>query len=176
MLMASVLAVLAALALLVLRLRRHGGALALDEARAERLGSHHHLSGLFNQHTFHERLAEKLEGAKRTHAGFALHLIDLDRFKDLNGSLGHQAGDVVTSAMGKRIANTARAMAVVARLGGNELAIIQMNADSIHKASALIHRMHEVLATRSSLTLSGSAWAIRSASSLGRSWMSTARA
>jgi diguanylate cyclase (GGDEF)-like protein len=102
--------------------------------------------------------------------------IDLDRFKDLNGSLGHQAGDVVTSAMGKRIANTARAMAMVARLGGNELAIIQMNADSIHKASALIHRIHEVLATRSSLTLSGSEWAIRSASSLGRSWMSTARA
>jgi len=145
-LMASVLAVLAALGLLVLRLRGLGAAMALDEERAERLASHDHLSGLFNRRSFHERLEEEYGHAERTHAGFALHLIDLDRFKDINDSLGHHAGDVVIREISKRIASTARSVDVVARLGGDEFAILQINTDSVHEAGALAHRIREVLA------------------------------
>jgi diguanylate cyclase (GGDEF)-like protein/PAS domain S-box-containing protein len=80
------------------------------------------LTGLVNHATFHVALSDAFHEALRERRGLALAVIDLDRFKALNDTLGHRAGDVALAAIGDLLRRHARRGDVVGRTGGEELA------------------------------------------------------
>lgn len=82
------------------------------------------LTDLPNRYMFHDRLEQEVHKAHREGTGFALLFIDLDRFKDINDSLGHQVGDQLLIEAADRISGCARESDTVARLGGDEFTVI----------------------------------------------------
>ncbi len=79
------------------------------------------LTGLANRRQFHERLAEELATDGAT---LAVAMVDLDRFKELNDTLGHHAGDQLLALLGPRLQEAVGAHGLVARLGGDEFALL----------------------------------------------------
>jgi diguanylate cyclase (GGDEF)-like protein len=98
--------------------------LALLAAEKEHLSLHDPLTGLPNRSLFHDRVEHALAGARRNRRPFAVMLLDLDRFKEVNDSLGHAAGDAVLCAVGPRLAHELREADTLARLGGDEFALL----------------------------------------------------
>lgn len=88
------------------------------------------LTGLANQRAFQERLAGECERARRHGRNLGLALIDLDGFKFVNDAHGHQAGDDALVTVARRAASTIRAGELLARLGGDELALLLPEADA----------------------------------------------
>ncbi len=97
-----------------------------DSKRAEELawrqGNYDTLTGLPNRQMFLERVTQAIEGAG--HAGFTLLVIDLDRFKDVNETLGHSSGDEILKEAAQRLLDCTRDGDVVARLGGDEFTVL----------------------------------------------------
>ncbi len=92
------------------------------------------LTGLPNRALFQDRLKQVLGHARRTGKLVAVHLIDLDHFKDINDTMGHDAGDALLKGIGERLLGCVRTSDTVARIGGDEFGVIQVepnNADSI---------------------------------------------
>ncbi|HLH15067.1 MAG TPA: diguanylate cyclase, partial [Solirubrobacteraceae bacterium] len=85
---------------------------------------HDHLTGLPNRILFGERVAQAIRQAQRSNTRVAVALIDLDRFKEVNDSLGHGAGDELLVSVGKRMVGALRASDTVARFGGDEFALL----------------------------------------------------
>lgn len=88
------------------------------------IATHDALTSLPNRVMFHELLHHAVESGKRYGRKFALLFLDLDRFKFINDSLGHEAGDIVLQEMSARFKACLRASDVVARLGGDEFVIL----------------------------------------------------
>lgn len=88
------------------------------------------LTGLANRRGFDESLDRELSRIERTHAVISLALVDLDHFKAVNDSQGHQAGDRVLAAVGAVLGRIARAHDVAARIGGDEFALLLPDGDS----------------------------------------------
>lgn len=82
------------------------------------------LTGLPNRHMFHDRLAQDIKKAYRTDLKTALLFIDLDKFKEVNDTLGHSMGDTLLKEAAQRISRCVRDTDTVARLGGDEFVII----------------------------------------------------
>lgn len=82
------------------------------------------LTGLINRNLFHDRLQLEIKKSHRTKMPLALVYIDLDRFKEVNDSLGHASGDALLIEAAKRIESCVRASDTLARLGGDEFVII----------------------------------------------------
>src|SRR5580658_8478273 len=82
------------------------------------------LTGLPNRTLFNDRLGVAMEEARRKQAPFTVLLMDLDRFKHINDTLGHHAGDQVLQQTAKRLRNMLRKSDTIARLGGDEFVIL----------------------------------------------------
>jgi len=82
------------------------------------------LTGLANREHFHARLAQQVQAAELDGEPFAVMLIDLDRFKEINDTLGHHYGDVLLRELGARLAEHVGPESLVARLGGDEFALM----------------------------------------------------
>ena len=98
---------------------------ALQQAeRAEQHAYHDALTGLPNRKLFLDRLSLELAQSRRRHAHVAVMFLDVDRFKVVNDSLGHAAGDRLLTMTGERITSCIRTTDTLARLGGDEFAIL----------------------------------------------------
>jgi len=95
------------------------------------------LTGLANRRHFYARLNDAVEGCRLRGASFALLMIDLDHFKELNDTLGHYAGDLLLQKIGPRV-QTALRDGGIARLGGDEFGLILRDADGAEAAAERI--------------------------------------
>ena len=95
------------------------------ERRLEYLANYDALTGLPNRSLLHDRLAQAIQRAHRLGKGVAVQFVDLDRFKLINDTLGHNAGDRVLIEAASRLRQCLRATDTVARLGGDEFILIQ---------------------------------------------------
>jgi diguanylate cyclase (GGDEF)-like protein len=111
----------------------------------EKLALFDALTGLANRRLFHDRLEQAFLHAQRSGTGFALMLLDLDRFKEINDTLGHQTGDAVLKHLAKRLRDVARASDTVARLGGDEFALILDGAQDSTSALFVAERIRRAL-------------------------------
>ena len=116
------------------------------EAELVHLAHHDGLTGLPNRSFFEQRFEEKLKQMKRAKRRAALCIIDLDHFKDINDSLGHDAGDMVLREVSNRLRGTIRKSDVIGRLGGDEFAVVLTNAQDTSDAATAVKRMMEAVA------------------------------
>jgi diguanylate cyclase (GGDEF)-like protein/PAS domain S-box-containing protein len=126
-----------------------------DEREMARLARTDALTGLANRATFLDRLNLALAAARRGDTPFAVHYVDLDNFKDVNDSLGHQAGDALLQTVADRLAGTVRETDLVARFGGDEFSVLQADVTDPSTAGTLAAKLRAVLAER--YTIDGSA-------------------
>ena len=121
----AALGVLAAGAAVALHARRVTASLMRSQAEARRLALQDPLTGLANRLLFADRLQQARERLRRTGQGVVgVMCLDLDRFKDVNDTWGHEAGDELIREVGNRLQQVCRAEDTVARLGGDEFAVI----------------------------------------------------
>jgi diguanylate cyclase (GGDEF)-like protein/PAS domain S-box-containing protein len=104
------------------------------------------LTGLANRATFTERLAQAFAAAQRGALGFAILYLDLDKFKPVNDSFGHPAGDMLLQQVARRLKDCTRESDLVARLGGDEFAILQGEVTEPANAGTLAAKIQAALA------------------------------
>lgn len=111
------------------------------EQTLQHVALHDRLTGLANRALFHERLQAAVGDAKRQHTGMALLVMDLDRFKEVNDTLGHHWGDLLLERISKRLQEIVASTDTVARLGGDEFAIILPSADNVETATRVVQEL-----------------------------------
>jgi diguanylate cyclase (GGDEF)-like protein len=114
-------------ALVLVIFQRLVGELLLSQRRGEELrvaATTDELTGLVNRKEFSDRLDAEIEICKQTGTRFGVLLLDLDHFKDINDTLGHQFGDDLLADLGPRLANRIGEGGLVARFGGDQFAIL----------------------------------------------------
>jgi diguanylate cyclase (GGDEF)-like protein/PAS domain S-box-containing protein len=116
-----------------------------QQAELERLALHDALTGLPNRTLLSDRIANAISGARRSALAMAVLLLDLDRFKDVNDTLGHQVGDLLLTEVGPRLQQPLRAADTVARLGGDEFAILLPGSTDLATACRVAERIVEAL-------------------------------
>ena len=104
--------------------------LEASEARLDQLSRIDALTGLANRRQFNETLPEAMARARRRGTVMALLYLDLDKFKAINDTLGHAAGDTVLKEFGRRLSGCVRETDMVARLGGDEFVLLIEGAAS----------------------------------------------
>ncbi len=107
-----------------LELRRSNQELQLSALRLSHLAHHDPLTGLPNRKLFYERLSQALVRADERRSLVAVMFLDLDGFKRINDTLGHDIGDLLLQAVGKRMTGCLRGSDTVSRLGGDEFTVI----------------------------------------------------
>jgi diguanylate cyclase (GGDEF)-like protein len=127
--------------LVVYRLRGAALEIVLRERQIQRLAGQDELSLLPNRRTFDLRLDQELAQLGRTGATLAVLLLDLDRFKAVNDTYGHTAGDELIRQVAERLSGMVRLGDTVARLGGDEFGIIQTNIHDPSASAALSERI-----------------------------------
>jgi diguanylate cyclase (GGDEF)-like protein len=127
------------------RLQRQGEELRDSADRDRHQATHDALTGLPNWELLRDRLAQGLSAATRSENEIALLLIDLDRFKEINDSLGHSYGDKLLCQVGPRLRSVLRDGDTVARLGGDEFAVLLPSVDGVAEAQAVAERLRQAL-------------------------------
>jgi diguanylate cyclase (GGDEF)-like protein len=133
-------------ALVVYHSRRVARVLTESEARAQQLAGQDLLSGLPNRALFNQYLDAEIGRTARTGSSFALFYLDLDRFKEINDSFGHEAGDRLIKAATQRIGAILRGGDRLARLGGDEFAVLQTEVRSPRDCEMLAKRILQEMA------------------------------
>lgn len=119
--------------------------LGASEAQAQHLAFHDVLTGLPNRALVEERMTQALIRIPRQHEKVALLLLDIDRFKTINDTYGHQAGDELIIEVAHRLSGVVRHSDTVGRLGGDEFVIIQKEIASAQDACLLCQRIIDVI-------------------------------
>lgn len=117
-----------------------------SEMRLDMLANHDPLTGLPNRSYFQDFLGHALARAQREKLQISLLFIDLDRFKHINDSQGHEVGDQVLRVVANRLDEQLRADDFVARLGGDEFAVILMHPPASRAASRVARKLLKALA------------------------------
>ncbi|MBZ9865093.1 EAL domain-containing protein [Mesorhizobium sp. CA15] len=129
------------LVFLLSRLRRASTALQTSQDQAQYLAFHDTLTGLPNRALFEDRLRRTLLFASRDKTRVALLYLDLDRFKHINDTLGHPAGDELVRQTAARLKHAIREVDTVARLGGDEFAVILLDVPDVGSAEDIAERL-----------------------------------
>jgi len=124
-----------------LRIRRVTFELEAREAAARHMAGHDSLSGLPNRVLFSRLLETELQKVAQRGGGLSVMYLDLDRFKEVNDLLGHSAGDKLIMQVAERMSGILRGADTVARFGGDEFAIIQLDVRSVSDCEALANRI-----------------------------------
>ena len=115
-----------------------------EQGRLTECASRDPLTGLPNRRTMVDRLAQEVATAKRTGWPVSVIMVDLDHFKNLNDTYGHQAGDFVLKRAADRMASQVRQSDTVARFGGEEFAVILPNA-GLQEAQEIAQQLRDAL-------------------------------
>jgi diguanylate cyclase (GGDEF)-like protein len=103
-----------------------------------RMAHHDPLTGLPNRLLLRDRFDVAAANARRNHTGLGLLLIDLDEFKQVNDTFGHEAGDQLLTAVGEKLRGCVRESDTVARLGGDEFVVLLGNLGAPDEESAVV--------------------------------------
>ena len=107
--------------------------------------THDLLTGLPNRMLFKDRFSVAIAQAQRFHKKLAVIFLDLDRFKEVNDTLGHDAGDRLLYAVGNRLIDLVRKTDTVARLGGDEFLLLLANIDQVEDVITISQTVQDVL-------------------------------
>jgi diguanylate cyclase (GGDEF)-like protein len=120
------------------RLRRHA-------AENEYLALHDPLTDLPNRSLFHDRVNQAILAGKRSGSGVSVIILDLDRFKEVNDTLGHHTGDLLLQELGSRLRHVVREVDTVARLGGDEFGVLVPSASDTTAGAEVATRILSAL-------------------------------
>ncbi|ORM68098.1 bifunctional diguanylate cyclase/phosphodiesterase [Pantoea wallisii] len=115
--------------------------LGASEAQAQHLAFHDVLTGLPNRALVEDRLTQALAASARHDQRVALLLLDLDRFKNINDTYGHHAGDELIMEVARRLGEMVRASDTVGRIGGDEFIIVMPDVENMGQVQALAKRI-----------------------------------
>ncbi len=124
---------------------RHAIGRSNTEAKLSFLATHDQLTGLANRYLFYEHLTHSIGIAKRQHATFGLMFMDLDKFKHVNDSLGHDVGDMLLIEIANRIREAVRATDIVARIGGDEFTVLIDNSKDKNELSIIATKIQKAI-------------------------------
>src|SRR5262249_41583811 len=116
-----------------------------SEERIRELAYHDVLTGLPNRRLFGDRLTLAVAQARRHNEGLAVLFLDIDRFKDINDSLGHSLGDRLIRAVAQRLCQCLRIADTVARLGGDEFTLLLPGIANAVDAAKVAEKIFEAL-------------------------------
>jgi diguanylate cyclase (GGDEF)-like protein len=140
------LAGLIVLYLLLFRIVAHASARLRRQAdENEYQALHDALTGLPNRTLFHDRVEQAIRTSRRDGNRVALMILDVDRFKEVNDTLGHHNGDLLLKQIGERLKTGLRDSDSVARLGGDEFGILLPVIDGADAALAVAQKVHQAL-------------------------------
>jgi diguanylate cyclase (GGDEF)-like protein/PAS domain S-box-containing protein len=122
------------------------------EQSLQRLADHDPLTGLLNRRRFNEELERELARTRRHGGQSAVLMIDLDRFKTINDTFGHRAGDDVLCAVARALEDRLRSSDVIARVGGDEFAVIAIGTGPDPHGQVLAHDLAEAVRSRPIVT------------------------
>lgn len=108
---------------------------------------HDNLTGLANRSLFISQLEQTLQRYHRSKKGFAVLFVDLDNFKEINDTLGHQSGDRFLKKIAKQFSQCIREHDVLARFGGDEFVILLTDLETPHEAQQIAARVTQVMNT-----------------------------
>ncbi|MGA2648516.1 MAG: EAL domain-containing protein, partial [Candidatus Sulfotelmatobacter sp.] len=115
------------------------------QERVQYLAYYDDLTGLPNRTLLQDRLAKALAGARRHKQKIALLFLDLDRFKDINDSLGHSVGDLLLKGLAERLKRWAREQDTVARLSGDEFVLMLTHVKDVPDVAVAAERLMDVI-------------------------------
>ncbi len=131
------LAVLGWVVILRRRVEHQADLLRESEQQFRHMALHDALTGLATRLLLQDRLDIAFANAKRRNRGLAVLMVDLDRFKEINDSFGHPAGDEVLRVTANRLLQAVRAEDTVARLGGDEFVVLLQDLTDLHVAKEI---------------------------------------
>jgi diguanylate cyclase (GGDEF)-like protein/PAS domain S-box-containing protein len=117
-----------------------------QQSRLDYMTFHDSLTALPNRSLFYDRIYHGIARAKRSNNRVALMLLDIDRFKNINDSLGHEAGDLMLKTIATRLNETVRDMDTVARLGGDEFVVVLEGVQGMDDISLVANKLLDNLA------------------------------